>query len=131
MYSNKAQTFLDLAENILDARIATAKGDPEQAIKDLEKAVEIEDKLYYGEPPEWFYPVRESLGAALLLGGQAERAEKVFRADLEQYSRNPRSLFGLLRALEAQKKGAGVEEVRREFEVAWKNADVILELGDL
>ena len=131
MYSNKAQTFLDLAENILDARIAAAKGGNEQAIKLWEKAVEIEDKLYYGEPPEWFYPVRESLGAALLLNGQAEQAEAVFRADLEQYPRNPRSLFGLMKALEAQKKISKVEQVRREFEAAWKNADVALEVGDL
>jgi len=131
MYSNKAQTFLDLAENILNARIAAAKGDHDQAIKHWEKAVEIEDKLYYGEPPEWFYPVRESLGAALLMNGQAERAEAVFRGDLEKYPRNPRSLFGLMKTLEAQKKSACVEEVRREFEAAWKNADVPLELGDL
>jgi len=131
MFFNKARTFLELAETILDARIATAKGDHEQAIKDWEKGVEIEDTLYYGEPPEWFYPVRESLGAALLRSGQAERAEAVFRADLEQNPRNPRSLFGLLRALEAQNKSANVEGVRKEFEAAWKNADVTLELGDL
>jgi hypothetical protein len=55
----------------------------------------------------------------------------VFRADLEQYPRNPRSLFGLLKSLEAQKKTASVEEVRKEFEAAWKNADAPLELGDL
>ena len=131
MYSNKAQTFLELAENILDARIAVAKGGNLQAIKLWEKAVEIEDKLYYGEPPEWFYPVRESLGAALLLNGQAEQAEAVFRADLERYPRNPRSLFGLMKALEAQKKITKAEQVRREFEAAWKNADVALEVGDL
>jgi tetratricopeptide (TPR) repeat protein len=130
-FSNKARTFLDLAENVLDARIAAAKGNHERAIKDWEKAVEIEDRLYYGEPPEWFYPVRESLGGALLLNGQADRAEIVFRADLEQYPRNPRSLFGLLRALEAQKKSANMEEIRKEFDTAWKYADVPLELGDL
>ena len=130
-YYNKAQAFLGLAANILDARIAKAQANPERAIKHWEKAVEIEDRLYYGEPPEWFYPVRESLGGALLLNGQADRAEAVFRADLEQYPRNPRSLFGLLRALEAQKKSANVEEVRIEFEAARKNADVTLELGDL
>ena len=131
MFSNKARTFLDLAENILDARIAAAKGDHEQAIKYWEKAVDVEDQLYYGEPPEWFYPVRESLGAALLLNGQADRAEAVFRADLEQYPRNPRSLFGLLKSLEAQKKSSNVEEVRGEFEAAWKNADTTLSLRDL
>jgi tetratricopeptide (TPR) repeat protein len=130
-FFNKANVFLVLAANILDARIATAQADPEQAIKCWEKAVEIEDKLNYGEPPEWFYPVRESLGGALLLNRQAARAETMFRADLEQYPRNPRSLFGLLRSLEAQKKNADVEEVRREFEAAWRNADRPLELGDL
>ena len=130
-YSNKAQTFLDLALAILDARIATARGKDEESLKHWEKAVEMEDKLYYGEPPEWFYPVRESLGGALLLNGQADRAEAVFRADLEQYPRNPRSLFGLVKALEAQQKNDAVEEVRREFEAAWKNADAPLRLGDL
>ncbi|HET8922839.1 MAG TPA: hypothetical protein VFN26_07550 [Candidatus Acidoferrum sp.] len=130
-YFNKARSFLDLAENILDARIAAAKGDHAQAITYWEKAVEVQDKLYYGEPPEWFYPVRESLGSALLLGGQPERAEAVFRADLEQYPRNPRSLFGLLNALEAQTKHDAAEEVRREFEAAWKNADTTLSLKAL
>ena len=33
--------------------------------------------------------------------------EAVFRADLEQNLRNPRSLYGLLKSLEAQKKAAG------------------------
>jgi len=130
-YFNKAQSFLDLAENILDARIAAAKGDHTQAISYWEKAVEVQDKLYYGEPPEWFYPVRESLGSALLLSGQPERAEVVFRADLEQYPRNPRSLFGLVNALEAQKKHDAAEDIRREFEAAWKNADTTLTLKDL
>ena len=131
MFSNKAQTFLELATNILDARIAAAKGEHERAIKYWVEAVRIEDGLYYGEPPEWFYPVRESLGAAFLLNGKAEQAEKVFRTDLEQYPRNPRSLFGLLKSLEAQKKSSNVEEVRTEFEAAWKTADVPLEIGDL
>ena len=75
--------------------------------------------------------MRESLGGALLLNGQAARAESVFRSDLEQYPRNPRSLFGLLKALEVQQKSSDVEEVRREFEAAWKNANLPLEVGDL
>ena len=131
MYSNKAQTFLGLAASILDARIAAAHGDHEHAIEYWKNAVRIQDTLYYGEPPEWFYPVRESLGSALLMNGQADNAEAVFRADLEQYPRNPRSLFGLLKSLEAQKRISDTEWVRREFEAAWKRADVALELRDL
>jgi tetratricopeptide (TPR) repeat protein len=130
-YFNKAQSFLDLAENILDARIAAANGDHTRAISYWEKAVEVQDKLYYGEPPEWFYPVRESLGSALLLNGQLERAEAVFRTDLERNPRNPRSLFGLLSVLEAQKKYDAAENVRSEFEAAWKNSDTTLTLKDL
>jgi tetratricopeptide (TPR) repeat protein len=130
-YFNKAQSFLDLAVNILDARIVEARGDSTQAIRYWEKAVEVQDKLYYGEPPEWFYSVRESLGNALLQNGRPELAEAVFRADLEQYPRNPRSLFGLLNALEGQQKHDAAEEVRREFEAAWKNADTTLTLKDL
>jgi tetratricopeptide (TPR) repeat protein len=131
MYSNKAQAFLDLAANILDARIAAARADCELEIEYWKNAVQIQDKLYYGEPPEWFYPVRESLGSALLQNGQAAQAEAVFRADLEQYPRNPRSLFGLLKSLEAQKKTSNTDWVRREFESAWKNADMPLDLADL
>jgi tetratricopeptide (TPR) repeat protein len=130
-YSNKAQAFLDLAANALDARIAEVRGDHTGAIAHWKNAVQIQDRLYYGEPPEWFYPVRESLGAALMLDGQAAEAESVFRADLEQYPQNPRSLFGLRKSLQAQNKIPDAERVRREFEAAWKNADVKLELGDL
>ena len=131
MYSNKAVTFLDLAASIMDARLATAQNDLESALKHWKNAVRIQDTLYYGEPPEWFYPVRESLGSALLLNGQADQAEAVFRADLEQYPRNPRSLFGLWKSLEMQKKTSEAEWVRREFKAAWKKADRPLELGDL
>jgi tetratricopeptide (TPR) repeat protein len=131
MYSNKAQAFLGLAANILDARISTAHSNRERAIEYWKNAVQIQDTLYYGEPPEWFYPVRESLGSALLQGGQPAQAEAVFRADLQQYPRNPRSLFGLLKSLEVQKKTSDAEWVRREFEAAWKSADVPLEIEDL
>ena len=115
----------------MTARIAKATRDYEHEIDHWQKAVQIQDRLFYGEPPEWFYPVRESLGATLLLHGEAKQAETVFRTDLEQYPRNPRSLFGLWKSLEAQKKIADAQWVRKEFEAAWKDSDVALELGDL
>lgn len=130
-FFNKARTLLDLAANVLHARIATARGDRESAIGYWEEAVRIQDGLNYGEPPEWFYPVRESLGAALMLSGKADQAEAVFRADLEQNPRNPRSLFGLWKSLQAQSKSSGAAWVRREFEAEWKDADTTLAIGDL
>jgi len=48
--------------------------------------------------------IRDRLGAALLRNKQAPEAEQVFREDLERNPRNPRSLFGLSKALEARHK---------------------------
>jgi tetratricopeptide (TPR) repeat protein len=131
MFYNKARDFLDLAVSILDARIAAARGESARAIEGWRRAVQIEDGFRYNEPPEWFYPVRESLGAALLTGGKAAEAEQVFREDLRRNPRNPRSLFGLMHSLKAQQKETDAAWVEREFHAAWKNADTKLRLSDL
>jgi hypothetical protein len=93
--------------------------------------VEIQDASPYNEPPDWYYPVRESLGGELARIGQYADAEAVFRADLQRNPENPRSLFGLLQALTAQNKAAASRPVRQRFENAWKYAEVKLRLEDL
>ena len=129
---NQASDVLKIAVYMLDAKIATAKGNRTLAIEQLRKAVKAEDALAYDEPPAWYYPPsRESLGGALLLNGKAEEAEKVFRADLEKNRCNGRSLFGLLESLKAQKKIYSAQSVQREFETAWKRADTKLRVKDL
>ena len=97
----------------------------------VDAAVAAADRLAYDEPPVWFYPVRESLGAALLAGGQPSEAERVFREDLERHPRNARSLFGLHESLVRQGKDADAAWVQRAFDEAWKNADVMLTLNSL
>jgi hypothetical protein len=109
----------------LTARIAEAKGDAAAAIKGFTAAVAAEDRLGYNEPPDWLNPERERLGAALLKAGRFADAERVFRADLAKHTDNPRSLYGLYRALEEQKKYAATE-TKRSFEKAWAAADVTL-----
>jgi Flp pilus assembly protein TadD len=83
------------------------------------------------EPPEWHYPVREALGAALLRNGKANEAEAVFRRDLEINPRNGRSLYGLLESLKAQGNSAGAEFVQREYEEAWRKGAVKLQIDTL
>ena len=56
--------------------------------------------------------------------GQSAQAETVYRADLNKYRKNPRSLFGLWKALERQGKTAAAAAARQEFEAAWASADV-------
>ena len=121
-----ARTVLALTSIVLDARIAAANGSLPDAIRLWTSAVAAADKLPYDEPPIFFYPVRESLGAALLLNGRAEEAERVFRVDLARHPQNARSLFGLHESLVKQGKNADAEWVQRAFDEAWKDADTTL-----
>ena len=129
--NNKAKDILKIAKNVLGAKIALAKKDNEGAITMLRQAVVIQDSLKYNEPPDWFFPVRESLGAVLLSSGNAVEAEKVFREDLEHNPRNPRSLFGLREALKAQKRDYDAGFIQKQFEASWKGTGPALQMGDL
>jgi Tfp pilus assembly protein PilF len=97
----------------------------------LREAVAIQDKLNYGEPPDWFYPVRENLGGALLMSGDSAGAEKVFREDLDRNPRNPRSLWGLHQSLVQQKREYDASFVQKQFESSWKGQANSLKLEDL
>jgi tetratricopeptide (TPR) repeat protein len=118
--NNKTKDILKIAENVLGARISLAKNDMDATVNQLRTAVAAQDSLKYDEPQDWFYPVRESLGAVLLKIGDNAGAEEVFRADLERNLRNPRSLFGLEEALKAQEKTYDAGFVRKQFDANWK-----------
>jgi tetratricopeptide (TPR) repeat protein len=128
---NPNDAMLAVATEIASAKLDAARGNMDSAIKHWRMAVEAADKLNYTEPPDWYYPVRESLGVALLASGKAKEAEQVFRDDLKRNPRNPRSLFGLRESLAAQHADTDAAWVDRQFRAAWKNADVELRLGDL
>jgi tetratricopeptide (TPR) repeat protein len=128
--NNKAKDIMKIAKDVLGAKIATAKKDYSGAITMLTEAVAVEDTLKYGEPPDWFFPVRESLGAALLVKGDSTGAEKVFRADLERNPRNPRSLFGLQQSLKAQSRNYDAGFVEHQLHSSWKG-DEALKVEDL
>jgi tetratricopeptide (TPR) repeat protein len=129
--NNKAKDVLKIAENVLAAKIALAKKDSDGAIAHLQEAVAIQDTLKYNEPQDWFFPVRESLGAALLMKGDAPGAEKVFREDLDRNPRNPRSLYGLQQALKKQGRDYDAGFVEKQFNAAWKGGAGALKMADL
>jgi predicted Zn-dependent protease len=91
--------------------------------------VAAEDLLAYDEPPTWYYPVRETLGAALLADGKPAEAERVFRDDLKYNPKNGRSLFGLWKAIEAQGRTADASRAGADFRRVWAVADTPLTLS--
>jgi tetratricopeptide (TPR) repeat protein len=123
---NSVAVVVNVARADLTARVALAEKDVPAAVAAWTRAVAAEDALAYNEPPDWLLPTRERLGAALMRAGRAAEAEKVFRADLARNRQNPRSLFGLWKALERQGKSGAAAEARKNFESAWQGADVQL-----
>ncbi|MDX2151486.1 MAG: hypothetical protein SFV54_12185 [Bryobacteraceae bacterium] len=120
--NNKARDVLAVASVVLNARLT-------DDVELWRKAVALEDALVYDEPPAYFYPVRESLGGALLRAGRAAEAEAVFREGLKLRPRNGRMLFGLLESL--KKQGRDLATVQQEFDRAWRRSDVRLSLHQL
>ena len=119
--NNKTKDILKIAKDVLGAKIAMARHDNAGALDLLRDGVKIQDALNYGEPPDWFFPVRETLGAALLMESNAAEAEKVFRDDLDRNPRNPRSLLGLCESLKAQHREYDAQFVDRQFQSSWKS----------
>jgi tetratricopeptide (TPR) repeat protein len=118
--------LLHIAAETLAGEIAARRGQTDEAIKHLQEAVRAQDALPYTEPPPWYYPVRQSLGAVLLAAGRPGDAEAVYRDDLQRNPENGWSLYGLWQALRARKAEAEAAAVDERFRKAWARADVRL-----
>jgi tetratricopeptide (TPR) repeat protein len=131
---NKTKNMLEITDAVLDAWIARAHHDDAAAIDAWRIAVIKEDMLNYNEPADWFYPSRESLGAALLRARRFPQAEQAFRDDLTRNPKNGRSLYGLWQAMLASRKvqeTQAVEAAEKQFREAWKHADVMLKIEEM
>jgi tetratricopeptide (TPR) repeat protein len=131
MINNKASDLLALCSATLEAELARARGDNAESIQRWRRAVEAEGAIQYDEPPAWFYPVKQSLGGALMRNGQAKEAEAVFRESLATRPRDGRLLYGLWQSLVAQKRDVEAALVQQQFEAAWKGATSKLTVEDL
>jgi tetratricopeptide (TPR) repeat protein len=117
---------VNIAERSIAAELASDKGDHAAAVRALQEAVLIEDKIPYDEPPGWHAPVRQALGAMLLTAGQPKEAEAVYREELRRNPANGWSLKGLALALDKQGRHDEAARTEQEFARAWQHADVQL-----
>ena len=120
---NHAAPLLRLATDELNGEMAMRAGRYEDAVESLRGAVAAEDSLHYDEPPAWYYPTRQALGAALLKAGKPADAETAYREDLKRYPGNGWSLYGLADALSARGRVTEAVKAKKRFASAWAHAD--------
>jgi len=123
---NTGGNLLGVAAYGLAGEIAARRGDVDRAVRELSEAITLQDALVYDEPPPWYYPVRQSLGAVLLAAGRATEADRVYREDLRRNPENGWSLYGLAQALQARHKTGEAAAVEARFRRSWVRADVTL-----
>jgi tetratricopeptide (TPR) repeat protein len=122
----RAKNLMQLAANVLAGEIAAKAGDYATAERLLRAAVAEQDTHWFTEPPPWYFPVRQTLGAVLLQAGRSAAAEQVYREDLVRNPGNGWALFGLTQAFRAQGKTDSAQQSEIRFRKAWASADVTL-----
>lgn len=126
-----AEEVLAIAGHVADGQIARARGDRAAAVAAFREAAALQDRLPYMEPPYWYYPVRQSLAAALLEAGDAEEAAREFLASLVHAPNNAYALYGLMAAQERLGDTAGAAATRARFERAWAGGPALPDLARL
>jgi tetratricopeptide (TPR) repeat protein len=126
-----ARPVLEVASGVVLARAAQAEDDQKTAVELLKKAAVAQDTIPYMEPPFWYYPVRQSLGAALLATGHPDEAEKEFRLALERERSSAWVLYGLKEAAKAKGDALAEQKAADELAKAWRGDPGMLTLGRL
>ncbi|MCE2956986.1 MAG: tetratricopeptide repeat protein [Bacteroidota bacterium] len=121
---NSFKSVLSIGAYLLEGELAASHQKYDEAIAAITKAKKIEDGLLYQEPPDWYLPTRQVLGAVLLQAKRPAVAEKYFREDLLQYRSNGWSLYGLHQSLQAQGKKNEASATERKFTKAFEQADI-------
>jgi tetratricopeptide (TPR) repeat protein len=114
-----APDIVHTARAVAAARLADAQGKLPDAIALYQEAVALQDKLPYTEPPYWYYPVRQSLGSALLRSGRIDDAEQVLRASLATTPSNGWALSGLMEVYRQRGDQAALAAAGKRFATTW------------
>jgi tetratricopeptide (TPR) repeat protein len=114
-----APDLLSLAEAVARGRFAFAQGKYNEAARHYRAAIVFEGKIPYQEPPYWYYPVSQSLGAALLRAGKPQEASQAFRTALAQTPRNGWAVYGIAESEKAQGHVLEAEAARQSLRQLW------------
>jgi len=119
------------ARALADGRLAQAQGDSKAAIASFEEAAALQDGLPYTEPPFWYYPVRQTLAAALLQAGRLDEAEAQFKRALERAPNNGWSYYGLAKVYAALGNAEAAKQAEENLAKTWIGNRSLLQLSKL
>jgi tetratricopeptide (TPR) repeat protein len=126
-----AQDVLRIARTLILARVAQAKGDHRTAIRWFEQAAALQDALPYTEPPYWYYPIRQSLAAALLQARRYAQAERQFQLALSRAPSNGWSYYGLAELYKARGNTAAARKAEANLARTWIGDRGLLQISNL
>jgi tetratricopeptide (TPR) repeat protein len=126
-----AQEVLRIARTVVLARVAQAKGEHRTAIVQFERAAALQDALPYTEPPYWYYPIRQSLAAALLQAGRYAEAERQFQRALSRAPSNGWSYYGLAELYKARGNAAAARKAEADLARIWIGDRGLLQISSL
>jgi tetratricopeptide (TPR) repeat protein len=126
-----AKDVLTLAHNVAEARIAQAKGDSKTAIARFGAAAAIQDAFPYTEPPYWYYPVRQSLAAALLQAGRLDEALDQFQQALKRAPSNGWTYYGLVQLYKARGNAKAARAAEAQLANTWSGDRSLLDVSRL
>jgi len=126
-----ALDVLALAENVVEARVAQGKGDSKTAIAKFAAAAALQDRLRYTEPPYWYYPVRQSLAAALMQAGRLDAALEQFQQALKRAPNNGWTYYGLAQLHKARGNAKAARAAEAQLAKTWIGDKSLLEVSRL
>jgi tetratricopeptide (TPR) repeat protein len=122
---------LRIARTVILARVAQTKGDHRAAIIRFERAAALQDALAYTEPPYWYYPIRQSLAAALLQAGRYAEAERQFQRALSRAPANGWSYYGLAELHKSRGDAAAARKAEADLARTWIGDRKLLHISNL
>ncbi|GAB3509433.1 hypothetical protein GCM10027442_16830 [Emticicia fontis] len=121
---NNVYDLCMIASKTVEGEINAKEKNYAQAIAFLREAVAKEDALNYNEPADWFFSIRHHLGAVLIDAGKYEEAITVYEQDLKTYPKNGWALKGLTNVYEKTGDKKKYNQIKQQFDEAWKYADI-------
>jgi tetratricopeptide (TPR) repeat protein len=126
-----APNIIELAMHVAEGRKAYAESKFAEAIQHYQAAQAIEATVPYNEPPYWYYPVAQSLGAAHYRAGQYREALAAFREAIYKAPNNGWALYGLSKTERKLGNSREAKAAEAALENAWMGEPAWLRMDRL